>query len=64
MQFSTSPSKSARYSQVVRRRNRRPKVSMVQIAGAANRKFKVENPRDAPSAAISVNPDSTKMVEL
>jgi hypothetical protein len=46
------------------RRERRPKVSMVQKAGKAKRKLTAPKPKDARSALKSEVPDSLKMVLL
>ena len=46
------------------RRPRRPKVSIVQIAGKAKRKFTNPKPNEAMSAVFSEAPPSLKMVEL
>jgi hypothetical protein len=43
---------------VVRRRFRRPNVSIVYMAGIANKKLMIPKPRDAQRAETSLNPES------
>jgi hypothetical protein len=51
------------FENVKRRRPRRPKLSMVQIAGKAKTKLTSPNPKDARSEVIKSAPDSEKIVD-
>jgi hypothetical protein len=48
---------------VVRRRLRRPKRSIVHMAGRAKRKLIMPKPREAARALISLKPESRKICE-
>lgn len=39
-----------------------PNVSIVQIAGSANKKFKIQNPMETSNAELSLNPVSMKVI--
>lgn len=55
--------KSAMRGNVVSKRLRRPKVSIVYTAGIANKKLMMPKPRLARRAAISVNPELENITE-
>jgi hypothetical protein len=50
------------FGKVKRRRARRPKVSIVQMAGKAKMKLIRPNPKEAKRAWKSLKPDFLKMV--
>ena len=54
--------KSAMSGKVLRSRLRRPKVSIVYIAGMAKRKFMTPKPREAARADWSEKPEEEKML--
>jgi hypothetical protein len=62
-QSPAASSDQAMLGNVKRRRARRPKVSIVQMAGKAKRKLMSPKPKEAKRAWKSVKPDFLKMVE-
>ena len=54
----------AMFGKVKSNNERRPKVSIVQMAGQANTKLTRPKPNDAMSAVLSLTPASLNTVEL